>query len=146
MPGNSERVDPKTLWAHPDLTPPQDPVLIDLLKKALTGDIPVYFAAVPLKLIQPFSNFDPRKNLVGRQAIVDTQARWRNQQFQNMLVYQQGEKFVMSDDYITYYACLEGDPDFVPCWVLGECTSPEAHDVQGPIKTEDLNQILLGAD
>lgn len=145
MSEKSERIPVANIDNHPELTPPHDEKLADLLKMAMNGKIPVYYAAVPFRLIRPFSpDYDPRRHPIGLQAIRDVQERWNRQQFTNMVVYQQNETFVMSDDYIVYYACMEGSPDYVPCWVLGHCKSSEALDLQGPIRKEDLPQILLG--
>ena len=142
-----ERVPVESIHSHPELTPPHDAVLTRLLESALKGDVPVYFAAIPLRLIKPFADFyDPRRHPVGRQAIAMIQERWRNQQFTNMLVYPRDDVFVMSDNYIAYYACLEGKPDYVACWIVGHCTSPDACDVQGPIRKEDLRKVLFGSD
>ncbi len=142
-----ERVPVESLHGHPELTPPHDTVLDYLLECALQGNVPVYFAAIPLGLIKPFSDlYDPRRHPIGRQAIASIQEHWKNQEFKNMLVYPRKDVFIMSDDYITYYACLEGKPEYVPCWVLGLCTTPDARDVQGPIRKEDLRKVLLGSD
>jgi hypothetical protein len=147
MHDETERVPTTSLRNHSQLEPPRDPMLMQLLERALKGDIPVYFAAIPLRLVRPFSTlYNPSQHPAGRQAIAEVQERWKRQEFTHMVVYQQDDKFVMSDDYITYYACLEGNPDYVPCWVLGNCTSPDACDVQGPIRREDLRRILLGTD
>jgi hypothetical protein len=146
MPDKPERLPVPSFELHPELTPPDDPQLIQLLQSALSGNIPVYFAAIPLRLIRPFSTtYDPRRHPVGRQLIADVQEQWEQQVFQQLIVYQQGDAFIMSDDYAVYYAALAGNPDYVPCWVLGECASPNAVDVQGPIRQEELAHILLGA-
>lgn len=147
MSDGSELVPSKSINDHPDLTPPQDSLFADLLKSAVDGETPVYFAALPLRLIKPFSNvYNPRNHPVGRQAISEIQAQWANGQFAPMFVYLQDGAFIMSDDYTIYYASLEGAPDYVPCWVLGPCTSPEACDVQGPIRKEDVRKLVFGSD
>jgi len=141
-----KRIPPSRLQTLPELTPPSDPVLTYLLERAVEGNLPVYFAAVPLELVKPFSDsFDPRRHPVGVHAIAAVQQRWKNQRFTNLVVYPQGNVFIMSDDYITYYACLEGNSEYVPCWVLGACTNESARDVQGPIRKEDVRGILLGS-
>lgn len=130
---------------HPTLTPPHDSIFSQLLQAALTGEIAVYFAAIPLRLIKPFSStYDPRLHPLGKLAVAAVKEEWKNERFKNMIVYPQGDNFVMSDDYITYYASLEGQPDFVPCWIMGQVTSADVCDVQGPIRGEDLRTILLG--
>jgi hypothetical protein len=147
MPDRVGRISVESLYIDPSLTPPHDAVLDYLLERALEGNLPVYFAAVPLGLIKPFSDqYDPRRHKLWPQLFASVREQWTNQQFKNILVYQRKTSFIMSDDYVTYYACLAGQPDYVPCWVLGNCTHPDARDVQGPIRAEDLRKALLGAD
>jgi len=142
-----EPVPIEHLHNHPDLTPPHDAVLDYLLERALEGNVQVYFAAIPLGLVKPFSDqYDPRRHALWPQLFASVQERWKNQQFQKMLVYPKKDVFIMSDDYITYFACMAGNPEYVPCWVLGPCTHPDARDVQGPMSTEGLREAILGSD
>jgi hypothetical protein len=72
--------------------------------------------------------------LPGGEAIVAaiiTQARQGH--FPRLWVCEKDNMFVMSDDYPQYHACLQGQPDYVPCWVLGHPNHTAAKDVQGPV-------------
>jgi hypothetical protein len=143
----TERIPIKNIQTDPGLTPPHDPMLDYLLEGALKGNVPVFFAAIPLKIIKPFSDqYDPRRHPIGKQAVAMIQEQWKAKRFKNMLVYPKDDAFVMSDDYVTYYACLEGKADYVPCWVFGRFTSPHTRDVQGPIAKEDLRKALFGSN
>ncbi|MBV8807124.1 MAG: hypothetical protein JO033_00500, partial [Acidobacteriaceae bacterium] len=102
----------------PDLAPKHDERLSELMQQALAGKVDVYFAAVPLC---PFDlDYRPDQHPMGLAAIRETGERWKNGQFQNMLAYERGAWFVISDDYIPLFAALPGMPDYVPCWILGK--------------------------
>lgn len=127
----------------PDLTPKLDERFSALLKGAVSGDVPVYFAAVPLAICVPFDlDYRPDLHPVGEQLINQMIDAWNNGQFQKLFVYQRGKWFVVSDNYIALFAALRGQPDYVPCWVLGKPDSDLARDVQGPIASEDVLKLL----
>jgi hypothetical protein len=103
----------------------------------------VYFAAIPPAHIRPFDpDYDPGRVPIGEAAITETMSRWRQGQFSKAWVYQKGDSFILSDDYIIWEAVKRGQPDFVPCWVIGKPTIPEVVDVQGPIRVQDIRQLL----
>jgi len=114
--------------------PPHDEVFDTLFGLAMQGDLLIYFAAVPLQLIKPFSEeFKIALIPKGQQiidSIIDNAARGK---FARIWVYERGDSFIMSDDYATYEACLQGQPDYVPCWTLGKPRNPLAEQVQGPV-------------
>ena len=113
--------------------PPHDEVFDTLFGLAMQGDLLIYFAAVPLQLIKPFSEeFKIALIPKGQQiidSIIDNAARGK---FARIWVYERGDSFIVSDDYATYEACLQGQPDYVPCWTLGKPRNPLAEQVQGP--------------
>jgi hypothetical protein len=125
------------------LTQPKDLVMIYLMSRASTGHLPVYFAAVPLDIIRPFSSeYDPRRHPVGRQAVDDKKQEWLSGHFPTMWVYPDQSAYVMSDDYITFCAAQEGQPDFVPCFILGDFEDTRVKDRQGPIEIADVRKAL----
>jgi hypothetical protein len=127
----------------PDLTPPKDPVLTYLFSKAAEGHLPVYFAAIPLDLVRPFSTeYDPRQHPIGRQAVDAMKRDWREGKFSNLWVYPDGSSYVMADDYIPFYAAQEGQPDFLPCFILGETEDSRIKDLQGPIQVSSVRKAL----
>lgn len=134
---------PSDIRSLPDLTPKHDERFSALLQCAASGDVPVYFAAVPLAICVPFDlDYRPDLHPVGEQAISQMIDGWTKGQFQKLFVYQRGKWFVVSDDYITLFAALQGQPDYVPCWVLGKPDSDLVRDVQGPIATKDVPKLL----
>jgi hypothetical protein len=138
-----EKVPLKNIISDNKLRPPDDPVFSYLLEDAVKGRIPVYYAAVPLELVRPFApDFHPEEHPIGKQAMQAIFDNWQSGKFIPMWVYPRNDNFIMSDDYITYAAALKGQPDYVPCWVLGDPKLPGVKDIQGPIKTEDILKIL----
>jgi hypothetical protein len=131
------------LHEMPGLTPPKDAAFIYLFSKAAEGHLPVYFGAIPLNLVRPFSaEFDPRRHPIGRQAVDAMKKDWLEGKFTNMWVYPDASTYVVSDDYITFYAAQEGQPDFVPCLILGETEDSRIKDLQGPIQVSDVRKAL----
>jgi len=127
----------------PGLVPRHDQEFDYLLQRALGGLVPVYFAAVPRTLIRPFdTEYDPAKHPVGAMAIEQTTAEWRAGTFHHVWVYPSGDAYVLSDDYIPWAAATRGQPDFLPCWVLGYPSVPGAVDVQGPIAPSGVRKLL----
>lgn len=127
----------------PDLTPKHDEQFSALLQGAVSGDVPVYFAAVPLALCVPFDlDYRPDLHPAGAMAVSQVTEEGRNGQFQKLFVYQRGKWFVVSDDYIVLFAALNGLPDYVSCWVLGKPEGGLVRDVQGPIALKDVARLL----
>ena len=123
--------------------PQKDEILIYLWEQALAGRTPVYFAAIPLKMIEPFDKeYDPRKHPIGNKAIEAIMEDWRNNKFQYTWVYPRDDKYILSDDYMVYYAALTGQPDFMPCLVLGKPENDAIKDIQGPLDIIAIRKYL----
>jgi hypothetical protein len=138
-----ELMDPAEIEALAGLRPLYDPVFAYLIEGAYKGRVDVYFAAVPFALIRPFDpDYDPGKHPVGRAAIAEFVARWEQGDFAQSWVYQKGDEFVLSDDYIVWEAAKIGKPDFLPCWVLGKPNNKDLKDVQGPIDSREVPAML----
>jgi hypothetical protein len=136
-------VPTKDLQCHPELMPKRDDTFMQLAERALKGELPVYFAAVPLAQCVPFDlDYRPDRHPVGRQAIQSTAQEGARSNFTKMIVYPRGAWFVVADDYIPLFAALLGHPDYVPCWVLGKPEADYAVDIQGPIDTQGVRSIL----
>lgn len=125
------------------LKPPDDPVYGYLLEEAAKGRVPVFFAAVPLNLIRPYApEFHPENVPGGKQALEALVAHSQGGKLQYIWVYLRQEHFVMSDDYFTFAAALKLQPDFLHCMVLGHPNVPGVKDIQGPIRYEDVRELL----
>lgn len=132
-----------TLHFLPDLTPKTDERFSHLLSQALDGQIPVYFAAIPLALCVPFDlDYRPDLHSVGAEAIKQAASDARQGKPRKMFAYQHGYWFVVPDDYIPYFAALTGLPDYVPCFILGQPEHDLIRDLQGPIDPISFRQLL----
>jgi hypothetical protein len=126
-----------------DLCPLKDEIFLYLLERALKGTVQVYYAEVSRTYIRRFdTNYDPRSHEVGKIAVAEVMDNWRKGRFKNVWVYEQQNHFVLSDDYITWAAAEEGQPDRMPCWILGEPTIDAAKNVQGPIAASEIPKLL----
>jgi hypothetical protein len=135
------------LHEMPGLTPPNDPVLLYLFSRAAEGHLPVYFGAIPLNLVRPFSTeYDPRRHPIGRQAVDAAKRDCQAGNFTKLWVYPDGSTYVMSDDYIPFYAAQEGQPDYLPCFILGRTEDSQVMDLQGPIQVSDVRKALGSPD
>jgi hypothetical protein len=142
-----KRVKVSDIHLLPDFTPKHDERFSALLEGAVSGEVPVYFAAVPVAICVPFDlDYRPDLQPVGKQAIIQMIDDWGKGQFHNLSVYQRGKWFVVSDDYIQLFAALVGQPDYLPCWILGKPDSDLVRDVQGPMAPEDVPKLLGFSD
>ncbi|NUQ45060.1 MAG: hypothetical protein HUU22_03390 [Phycisphaerae bacterium] len=110
---------------------------------ALTGEVPVYFAAVPLSLLRPFSpDYDVERHPVGRAAVEALMQECAAGRYARAWVYERDNAFIVADDYVILAAARRGQPDYVPCWVLGRPISADVVDVQGPIDPHSVRRLL----
>lgn len=125
----------------PGLQPLEDKVFQYLFGQAMTGDLQVFWAAIPMGLIIPFDKeYNPSLHPVGAAAIEEVTKEWQKGQFRYCWVYPQNKKFVLSDDYIIYFAALNGKPDYLPCFVMGDPHEDGVVDIQGPMSPESLRE------
>ncbi|NQS88719.1 hypothetical protein HQ584_02880 [Patescibacteria group bacterium] len=98
---------------------PKDEKFIQLYMEAIKGKLPYHWALVQKEAIQPFSDFKPK--LTGQQKQVYLK-RLDKKDFPSLHVYEEGGKYIMSDDYHKYYFYLElGWPE-IPCFIIGKTT------------------------
>jgi len=137
------RVNPSNIHFDPNLTPGHDELFARHLTAAVKGTMPVYFAAVPSSLCIPFDrDYRPDLHSIGAAAIKEAFERAREGNHQKLLTYQRGYWFIVSDDYIPYFAALIGMPDYLPCFIFGKPDHPLIQDVQGPIDAESFKKYI----
>lgn len=96
---------------------PKDKEFIELYKKVIQKKIPYYFALIKKEGIVPFSDYKPTDfESIKKSIISDIKAN----KILPLHVYLKKGKFIMSDDYILYYAYMELGWDKLPCYVMGE--------------------------
>lgn len=81
--------------------------------------------------------YDPLANPVGRAAVDEAFKRAVAGQRSAVWVYEDARGFVLSDDYIPWAAVKRGQPDYVPCWVLGKPRHQEVKLMQGPVNVRE---------
>lgn len=140
---DSTRVPIEAIHAHPDLTPRTDNVLLGLIEQALDGRLGVYFGAVPVGRVVPFDlDYRPDRHPIGASAIDTSLEEWKLGNFRKLLVYPRGCWFILSDNYISLFAALRGNVEYLPCWILGKPETGLSKDVQGPIALADVPKIF----
>ena len=93
----------------PGWAPPDDLVFQYLLREAVAGHVPVYFASVPIQRLQRFSpGFHPETTEGGAEVVAAIMSRWRAGDFAKMWVYPDGDHFVVADDYFTWRQPKQG--------------------------------------
>lgn len=96
---------------------PIDDKLKEFLKGAYLGKFLCHTALILVEGIQPFSDYKPGISKEFRDYF---HYRLASGFPSTLYVYQEGEKFIMSDDYLAYYQYLEDGLKEVPCTVLGD--------------------------
>jgi len=104
--------------------PEQDKKLLDLIVAAHTQQIPTYQAVIPIEIIKPFCAYKPKDDEHERFKVTFLADLNRGVP-EKLYVYQDGDEFIMSDDYHSYFAYIEEGFKKVPCIVFGECDHPE---------------------
>ena len=97
--------------------PPKDEVLIYLLKKAYRGELLCHKAIIDWEGIKPFSDYRPKITQDFENHFLSS---IKNEKHPPLYVYQDGDKFIMSDDYNLYYFYKEVGCSNVPCLIIGE--------------------------
>jgi hypothetical protein len=141
----TERVAIAELKVDSKLAPKRDQKFVELLQRAIRGEVPVYFAQIPLLLHVPF-DLDHRPDLhpITASAVRQIADQIRKHQTPSLFVYPRGKWFVVADDYLPLFAAIEERLQYVPCWVLGEIENPLAEKIQGPINPKTFRTEILG--
>lgn len=128
---------------EPAWEPPADPVFQYLVQQGLFGTLNIWYAAIsPARLVRFDPVFRPERTPEGEAVVADIMARWRAGDVARMCVYPKGDTFIVADDYFTLAAIEQGQPDRVPCWVLGEPGPDAAHNIQGPLDQLKMRRLF----
>lgn len=103
---------------NPNPNIPTDQKMMRLLKCAYTGDPHCYKALIKFDAIKPFSDYVPRQ--INKDYLVKFMEEEDKKQLHYIFVYQEEDKFIMSDDYSAYYCYKILGFKEIPCVVLGE--------------------------
>lgn len=131
------------IYVLEELKPKTDEIFLYLMERSLEGAIPVYFANIPIPLVQKFDQgFRPEYHDVGQAAIEQVMSDWEEGFVNYVWVYPRSNRYIQSDDYITFAAALRGEADYLPCMVMGPLTVPGAISVHGPLNVDDIKKSL----
>lgn len=138
------RIPIDQIHEDPDFHPPRDNVLIQLIKDVAANRLPLYWAAIPLRYIRPLSpTYKPLSWAPWFDLLAEQKARILVKDYPQMLTYQVGDFFTMSDDYQTYYAYMECDSEFAPCYILGTPKGDHIANVQLIPAEDALRRLRL---
>lgn len=96
---------------------PIDEKLNELFKEAYTKNFSCYKAVIKFDAIKPFSNYVPE---ITRERLDKFEQDEKDEKFHYIYVYQEGNKFIMSDDYNAYFCYKILGFKEIPCVVLGD--------------------------
>lgn len=102
---------------NPDI--PTDKKFGELYKAILLGQLDYYDGIIDIQGIKPFSDYKPKPKTADIHYILK---RIQNHDYPRIHLYQEGEVFIMSDDYNTYYTYLELELKEIPSLIMGEPT------------------------
>lgn len=100
-----------------DTDVPLDQKLMDLFTEAYTKNFHCYKAIIKFDSIKPFSDYVPE---ITRGDLDKFEHENNNGELNYLFVYQDGDVFIMSDDYHKYYCYKILGLNEIPCVVLGE--------------------------
>jgi hypothetical protein len=118
---------------------------VELLQGAVKGEVPVFFAQIPLPLCVPFDlDYLPDSNPATASGIRQFADQIRKHQTPRICVYPRGRWFVVADDYLPFFAAIEKRLQSVPCWILSAVDNPLVEKLQGPISPKAFRSEVLG--
>jgi hypothetical protein len=84
-----------------------------------------------MEMVVPFDpEYDPEAHPVGREAVMALMQEWEQGHITPVWVYPRAGKYVLSDDYIILAAARRGEPDYLPCYVVGRPLYDGLEDIQ----------------
>ena len=125
------------------LVPRTDDIFVNLLGRAVTGEVPVYFAIIPRPLVRPFdTTCNVAAHPAGEAAIKNAMSDLIASEYHFAWVYPHRGAYVLSNDYVIWAAAERGNVEFLPCWVLGFPAVQGAVGVSGPVEPSVVRLIL----
>ena len=137
-----QRVKVADLKVDPATAPRSDERCIQLLTQAMRGTLPVYLALIPLSLCVPFDQDYKPGNHPLTAKLLEERAASIMEDGSAMIVYQAGDQFIVSDDYITLFAYHRHLPRYVACIVLGKPEHKLVSEIEGPLSLDEVPRAL----
>lgn len=95
----------------------KDEYLMELFGKAYKGEIMCQMANIRMEVIEPSTKYRPEASEEFRNNFLKKAKEGKSIP---MFVYQKDGKFMMSDDYNSYYMYKELNASIVPCVIIGD--------------------------
>jgi len=136
-------INVKDIKPYPGMEPKKDSNFIKIFKLAITGEIPTYYAKVPIHLIQLFDQRFLLKDKPGREKAIRHLGHSIDQQEGPAVwVYPKDGMFILSDDYFAYQAYRATNAEFLPCFIMGNAPMTGLETVEGPLSREEVCNAL----
>lgn len=129
------------------LAPPRDEEFARRYGLVFDGELPLYFAKIPVSLVRPFApefrpSEDPDGSRMVAQLAASIQAALSQQErTPSVWVYPSSDCYVMSDDYKSFAAYATLGVDLIPCMVMGEPTVPGPVEMMGPAPRDAVDRL-----
>lgn len=127
------------------LRPPDDRLFQDLLKRAVTGEIPVYGVVIDTQEVaikRRYGNFRPENSEVGEKIIKSMWKAWQADQCAQPWLYVWDGEYTVADDYFWIALIERGKPRTVAAQVLGDPLEAGLLDKVGPLSIETIEKML----
>jgi hypothetical protein len=115
---------------------PKDEKFIQLFQQVIKGTIPFYQADIKITAIKPFSTFVPS---ISQEFLDIVHKSYMLGNPPKIHVYQEDNKFIMSDDYNHFYIYKLLDLEVVPCYIMGD------FDIKDVSKSEKVKLVVTEA-
>lgn len=114
--------------------------MVALLKRAVIGLVPTYFAHIPLRLIRPYDKvyLAQQRHPHGDQEVHNRTLLINPDKPPVAWVYPKTWGFVLPADYLVYEAYRDAEVEYVPCYVLAARPSPSWKFTRGPLSVEEI--------
>lgn len=137
------RLSPGAADLNCSLVPRTDDMFMNLLGRAVAGEVPVYFAIVPRSLVRPFdTTCNVAAHPAGEAAIKNVMSDLISSEYHYTWVYPHEDGYVLSNDYVIWAAAERSKVEYLPCWVLGFPAVRGAVGVSGPVGPSVVRLIL----
>lgn len=133
----------ENLGSIPELEPKIDEVFVDLMQKALKGQLNTYYAEVPLSLIIPYDiEHKPDSHPIGKQVIEEITNDFKKGKNRSVMLYPKGKWFILSDHYLEMFAAIDCNLLTLNCVIFGEFKNENVKIVKGPLSVDEIRKVF----
>ena len=125
--------------------PPDDRLFQDLLRRAVSGEIPVYGVVVDLQEVvikRRYEHHRPEKSEAGKKIVESMYERWQSGNGTQPWLYVWKGEYTVADDYFWIALIEQGKPRTVAAQVLGEPMEAGLKQKVGPLDINTVQRML----